>query len=172
MTWHVTKAGFASLTSRAAWQRLAQGFAILFMLTHQAWAGIVCHCQKENDAQQGSQISHACCLAMHHSGSAVSTEQAGESTQTSCPEEGALDTDDQYPDGQSGILPQGAMVCCHEAPQAEKNAMISLQQPAPVVNIQPLVSHDGQSVSDFIPYNFHQLYRTRPLYLSFSCFLI
>jgi len=167
----VTKAGFASLTSRAAWQRLAQGIAILFMLTHQAWAGIVCHCQKENNAQQGLQIAHACCFA-HHSGSAVSIEQAGESTQTSCPKEEALDTNHQCSDDQSGTLPQGAMVCCHEAPQAEKNAAISLQQPVPVVSIQPLVSHDGQSVSDFIPYNFHQLYRTRPLYLSFSCFLI
>ncbi len=172
MTWQVTKAGFASLTSRAAWQRLAQGIAILFMLTHQAWAGIVCHCQNENDAQQGSQIAHACCLAAHHSGSAVSTEQAGETTQASYSEEGALGTDDQCTDNQSGTLPRGAMVCCHDAPQAEQNAIISLQEPAPVVSTQPLVSLDDQSVSDFIHCNFHPLYRTKPLYLSFSCFLI
>lgn len=166
------KTGFVNLTSRVAWRRLAQGVAILFLLTHQAWAGIICLCQNENDAQQDSQMAHACCPAAHHSGSGVSTEEAGESTQTSCPEEGALGIDDQCSDGQSGTLLQGAMVCCHETPQAEKNAAISLQQPAPVVNTQPLVSHDDQSVSDFIPYKLHQLYRTPPLYLSFCCFLI
>lgn len=166
MNWQVTKAGFANLTSRVAWRRLAQGIAILFLLTHQAWAGIICHCQNENNAQQGSQIDHACCPAGQHSGSAVSTEQAG------CPEEGALDTDDQCSDGQSGTLLQGAMVCCHEAPQAEQNTAISLQAPAPVVSNQPLVSIDDQPISDFIPYKLHQLYRTPPLYLSFCCFLI
>ena len=168
MTWQVTKTGFASLTSRAAWRRLAQGIAILFMLTHQAWAGIVCHCLREDDAQ----MVPACCLAAHHSGSAVSTEQAGEATQASCSEDGALGTDDRCSDDQSGTLPQGAMVCCHDAPQAEQNATISLQEPAPVISTQSLVSFDGQSVPVFIHYNFHQLYRTQPLYLSFSCFLI
>ena len=172
MTWQMTKIGFASLTSRGAWRRLAQGIAILFMLTHQAWAGMVCHCQNENDAQQSSQIAHACCLAAHHSGSAVSAEQAGEATQASRLEEGALGTDDRCSDDQSGTLSQGAMVCCHDAPQAEQNATISLQAPAPVVSTQSLVSLDGQAVPVFIHYNFHQLYRTPPLYLSFCSFLI
>ena len=153
------------MTSRTAWRRLAQGIAILFLLTHQGWDGIVCHCRQEDDAQ----MAHACCLAAHHSGSAVSTEQMGEVTHESapCSEEGAPGNDDQF-----GALPQSAMVCCHDAPQAEQNAAISLQETAPVVSTQPLVSLYSSSDGVFIPYQFHQLYRTRPLYLSISCLLI
>jgi hypothetical protein len=170
MMWQVTKVGFASLTSRVAWRKLAQGIAILFLFTHQAWAGIVCHCQHEN----GAQMSHACCRAEHHSGSAVNIEQVGETSHSpvSCSEAGAPGIESQSSINQFGALSQSAMICCHDALQAEQNATISLKEPAPVIGTQPLVSPGSQAGTVFIHYNFHQLYRTRPLYLSFSCLLI
>jgi hypothetical protein len=73
---------------------------------------------------------------------------------------------------QSGSLPHSAMVCCHDTPQAEQNAAISRHKNSEFVNVQPLVSVGGLLDPVFIPYKSHQFYRTRPLYLSLSCFLI
>jgi len=168
--WQVTKAGFASLTSRVAWRRLAHGVAIVFFLTHQAWAGVICHCQHENGAQQGLQIAHAFCLSAHHPGSASSTQQAGETSHlsASCSEEGAPGTDDQL-----GALPQSAMVCCHPAPQAEVQGItIPLQDPESIVTTQQFVSLDALAVSVPTYQNSDQPHYTRPLYLSLSCLLI
>lgn len=170
MTWQVAKTGFATLTSRFFWRGLAQGIAILFVFTQQAWADIVCHCQHENEVRQVSQMAHACCRTRHHSEQAVGTEHASEATNspTSCSEERELGTDDQ-----SGALSQGTMVCCYATPQAEaQGSTVPLQDPVPVINAQPLLYPGASAVSTPIYHNFHQLNRTRPLYLSFSCFLI
>ena len=168
----VAKARFAPLTSRTTWRRLAQGVAILLLLTHQAWAGVVCICQHNDGLQQAAQMAHVCSAARHHSD--VRAEHTGEVADSSAAysEEGAPGTDDRCSGNQSCTLLQGAMVCCPDVPQAEQNATISLQKPAPVISNRSLVSIKGQSVPVFIHYNFHQLYRTQPLYLSFSCFLI
>jgi len=169
LTRQVTKAGFASLTSRVAWRRRAHGIAIGVLLTHQAWAGIICHCQHENGAQQDSQIAHACCVSAHHSDSAT-TEQAGETAHlsTSCSEEGVPGTDDQL-----GALPQGALVCCRASPRAEAQGItIPSQDSESIVTTQQFVSFDALAVSVPTYQNSHQPHRTRPLYLSFSCFLI
>ena len=166
LTRQVTKAGFASLTSRFIWRRLAQGIAIMFLLTQPAWAGIGCHCQHENEAQQVSQMAHACCPTGHHSGHAVGTEHASEATNSpaSCSEEGEISSDDQL---------GTTMVCCHATPQSEAQGVtIPSQDPVPVINAQPLVCPGAPAVSTPTYHNFHQLNRTRPLYLSFSCFLI
>jgi hypothetical protein len=172
LMWRVTKAGFASLTSQVAWRRLAHGVAILFLFTHQGWTGIVCDFHHEGDAQHVSQMAHAC--FSHHSGSAVSAEHANEAVHSSasCSEEGAPGTAGQRSDDQLDTLLQGAAMCCHAAPQTEQNATLSAQVPGPVVSTQPLGSLDGQSVSVPARHNYPQLYPTRPLYLSFSCFLI
>lgn len=176
LTWQKAKTGFAYLTSRDAWRRLAQGMAIVFLLTHQAWGGIICHCQHEDSTQQISQTAHACCHDGHHSGVAEGVPSVSEPVHSpaSCSEESTPGSAvGQRSEGQLGALPQGEMVCCQAAPQAEVQGItIPSQDPVPVINTQPSVKLAAPAA--FVPtyQNFHQLHRARPLYLSISCFLI
>lgn len=63
-------------------------------------------------------------------------------------------------------------MCCNAAPQSELQITISSQEPEPVVCPQAPGSADILAVSAHRYHNFRQLHRTRPLYLSLSCFLI
>lgn len=150
--------------------------AIVFLLTHQAWGGIICHCQHENSSQQISQSAHACCHEGHHSGVAEGTQPVSEQAHSSasCSEERAPGSAaDRESEGQLGALPQGEMVCCHAAPQAEVQGItIPSQDPVSAINTQPSVKLAAPAA--FVPtyQDFHQLHRARPLYLSISCFLI
>lgn len=172
----MAKTGFAYLTSRAAWRRLVQGMAIVFLLTHQAWGGIICHCQHEDRTHRISQTAHACCHDGHHSGVAEGAQSFGEPTHSpaSCSEESTPGSaTDCESEGQLGAAPQGEMVCCHAAPQAEVQGITTpSQDPVPAINTQPSVKHAAPAAFAPTYQNFHQLRHARPLYLSISCFLI
>jgi hypothetical protein len=172
LTWQVRKTRFAALTDRAAWRRLVRGIALLFLLTHQAWAGIICHCEPDDAAQ----MAHACCLAAQHSDPAVNNEPANEAVHSpaACAEKGAPGTDNRPSDDQLCTTPQIATACCHAAPSAEVQGITTpSKNTESVVSTQPLVNLDAQAVSAALyQQNSHQPHRTRPLYLSFSCFLI
>lgn len=170
--WPVTKAGFSSLTSRVAWWRLTRWLVVLCLFTQQAWAGIVCNCQHDNDTQ----MTHACCPTAHQSDSAASAEQASEATHSSssCSGAGAPGAEKQPAEEQLGAAPQVAMLCCHATPPAEVQGLTTpAPHPTAIVSAQPLINLDALPVSvSTYQQNSHQPHRTRPLYLSISCFLI
>src|SRR5262245_22890270 len=119
----MAKVVFGSKTSRNAWLRLTRGITIVFLLTHQTWAGILCHCLYENTAQHASQMAHSCCPLAHHSSSGTSTECAGESADSSPTEELTPGADHQLCGNQFGALSQNVRACCHSAPQTDAQEM-------------------------------------------------
>src|SRR5262249_25519024 len=171
----ITKARFAALTGPVARRRLACGIVILFLLMHQAWAGIVCQCHHEESAQQASQMAHSCCQASRHSGSVMGTDCGCEAAHSSpsCGEEGGAGIENQHAGDQFGALAQGVTACCHSAPQTDAQEItIPLQDHMPVINTRLLIDFEATASFATTHLNFHQLCCTRPLYLSFSCFLI
>lgn len=171
MTWQAAKAGFSLDISQIDWRRLVQVIALLFLLTQQAWAGLLCHCQHEDEGQ----MSHACCLTAHHCASAEAAECAGEPAhaESSCADE-TESADQILSADNSCTAPQPAMAncCCDAAPQTEPQAITSVRESVPVDSHQSFVSIEWQIASATMYYNPHPPNRTRPLYLSFRCFLI
>lgn len=176
MTWQKAKTGIAYLTSRFAWRRLVRSMAIVFLLTHQAWGGIICHCQHEDSTPQVSQSAHACSPEGHHSGVGEGAQPVSEQAPStaSCSEERVPGSAaDRESEEQLGALSQGEMVCRHAALQAEVQGItIPSQDPVPVINTHLPVKLAAPAA--FVPtyQDIHQLHRARPLYLSISCFLI
>lgn len=175
MTWQMAKAGFASLTRRVGWRRLAQGVVILFLLTHQAWAGAICHCQGENGSEQDLQMAHACCAAAHHADFHENQEQAAEIALTPATGSGERThaTDGQHLDYGCNELESAAIECCQaESQLAVQGISIPSQNTESIVISPAFVSLGALTISIPIHQNAYLPHRTRPLYLSFSCLLI
>ena len=172
MTWQTAKAGFSLSTGQIAWRRLAKVIALTLLLTQQAWAGLICHCQQQND--DAAQMSHACCSTSHHCPFAQAAESARESADSdnSGAEEAGPDDALLTPAKACGAAQPLITICCQDTPQTEQQALTSTQGPVSVAHHQSLISSGWQTNQNSTFYNQQQPTHTRPLYLSLSCFLI
>ncbi len=137
--------------------------AILLSLlfTHQAWAGIICHCVIETESQ------HACCQTAHQSQPPVETD-ADTHHSTHC-----SDKSEPSSSNQRDSAPQGEEGCCYLSPQAEARTVeISLLNPVPVEEVPPDFDVAGlrTSATGYIRVLKPRL--SRPLYLTHSALLI
>jgi hypothetical protein len=138
-----------------------RGILLSLLFTHQAWAGITCHCALKSESQ------HVCCQTAHHS---PSLEGADADTRHSTPCSGESEP---LPDDQRKVAQQGEKACCYVSPQAEgRTVEFSLSNPAPVDTV-PTVFVDTwlkTSSTECIPILKPPL--SRPLYLIHSSLLI
>ena len=173
--WQMGKEEVAGTTSRDTWRRLVQGIAIFFLLTSQAWADITCNCRQESIAQHASQIAHSCCPSTHRS-SSDRNEECADRSGYSLPiftAEEAPGANNQSCSNEFVDLSQNTRTCCQSSPQSDAQEMtILLQDPVQVISARLPINLDTASSFEFTYRDFHQHCHARPLYLSFSCFLI
>lgn len=163
MLWQMAKAGFASTTGWVAWRRLAAGIALLLLLAQPTWAGIICGCRER------SQMARDC----RRADPVTVLEAAIEETRlpADSPGEGGSGIDEHCPGDLFGALLQAA--CCHSDSQTEWQGVTTQLQDQPLVaGTRPSVGLEIAAGSGLSLHEFHQLYRIRPLYQSFSCWLI
>ena len=138
-----------------------RGILLSLLFTHQAWAGIICHCALKSESQ------HVCCQTAHHSPSLAGAEA---DTRHSTPCSGESE---QLPGDQRKGAPQGEEACCYVSPQAEgRTVEVSLLNPAPVDEVPTVfdVTWLKTSSTECIPILKPPL--SRQLYLIHSSLLI
>ncbi len=146
---------------QALWAGLMRGILLSLLFTHQAWAGIICHCALKSESQ------HVCCQTAHHSPSLAGAD-ADMRHSTPCSDEG-----EPLPDDQRKGAPQGEEACCYLSPQAELRTIeVSLSNHAPVVDVSQVFDITGLKISttECVPILKPPL--SRPLYLTHSSLLI
>jgi hypothetical protein len=163
LTRRVAKTSYTS--SKAARQAprsaLMRGILLSLLLTHQAWAGVICHCVLESESLR------ACCQTDHYS-PPMAGANADTRHSTPCPGEG-----EPLPDDQRNGAPQGEEACCYVSPQAEGRMVeVSLLDPPPVDEVPTVFDVTGlrTSTTQCVPILKPPL--SRPLYLIHSSLLI
>ncbi len=163
LTRRVTKTGYtSSKASRQALQSaLMRGILLSLLFTHQAWAGIICHCALKSESQ------HACCQTAHRS---LRLTGADADIHHSSP---CSDESEPLPDDQRKGAPQGEEACCYVSRQAEARTVeISLLNPAPVEEGPPDFDVTGLKASTTECIRVLKPRLSRPLYLIHSSLLI
>jgi hypothetical protein len=138
-----------------------RGILLSLLFTHQAWAGIICHCALKSESH------HVCCQTAHHSPSLEGAD-ADMGHSTPCSYEG-----EPLPDDQRNGAPQGEEACCYVSPQAEgRTVEVSLSNHAPVEDVSHILNVTGlkTSTTECVPTLKTPL--SRPLYLTHSSLLI
>jgi hypothetical protein len=138
-----------------------RGILLSLLFTHQAWAGIICHCALKSESQ------HACCQTAHQS---LPLAGADADIRHSTPCSGGSEP---LPDDQRKGAPQGEEACCYVSPQAEaRTDEVSLLNPPPVEEVPPVFDVTGlkTSTTECIPILKPPF--SRPLYLIHSSLLI
>jgi hypothetical protein len=163
LTRRVKKTDYTSskASRRAPGSALMRGILLSLLLTHQAWAVIICHCVLESESQ------HACCQTDHYS-LPMAGANADTRHSTPCPGEG-----EPLPDGQRNGAPQGEEACCYVSPQVEgRTVEVSLLGPPPVDDVPTVFDVTGlrTSTAHCVPILKPSL--SRPLYLIHSSLLI
>jgi hypothetical protein len=163
LTRRVRKTGYTSskASRQAPWSALMRGILLSLLFTHQAWAGIICHCALKSESQ------HVCCQTTHHSPSLAGAD-ADMRHSTPCSDEGK-----PLPDDQRKGAPKGEEACCYFSPQAEgRTVEVSLSNHAPVEDVSQIFDVTGlkTSITEGVPILKPPL--SRPLYLTHSSLLI
>jgi len=137
------------------------GILLSLLFTHQAWAGIICHCALKSESQ------HFCCQTAHHSPSSTGAE-ANIRHSTPCSDEG-----EPLPDDQRNGAPQGEEACCYVSPQAEgRTVEVLLLNHAPVEDVSQVFDGTGLKTSTTECISILKPPLSRPLYLIHSSLLI
>jgi hypothetical protein len=159
----MTKPGDTSSKAfrRPRWSALMRGILLSLLFTHQAWAGIICHCALKSESQ------HVCCQTAHHSPSLAGAD-ADMRQSTPCSDEGK-----PLPDDQRNGVPQGEEACCYLSPQAEgRTVEVSLSNHAPVEDVSQIFDVTGLKISTIECVPILKPPFSRPLYLTHSSLLI
>jgi hypothetical protein len=138
-----------------------RGILLSLLFTHQAWAGIICHCALKGESQ------HVCCQTAHHSPSLAGAD-ADINHSTPCSDEGK-----PLPGDQRKGAPQGEETCCYVSPQTEGRTIeVSLSNLAPVEDVSQVFDVTRLKIftTEYIPILKPPL--SRPLYLTHSSLLI
>jgi hypothetical protein len=159
----VRKTGYTSskASRQAPRSALMRGIMLSLLFTHQAWAGIICHCALKSESQ------HVCCQTTHHSPSLAGAD-ADIRHSTPCSDEG-----EPLPDDQRKGAPQGEEACCYVSSRAEgRTVEVSLLNHAPVEDVSRVFDVTGLKISttECVPILKPPL--SRPLYLTHSSLLI
>jgi hypothetical protein len=163
LTRRVIKTGFCSskASRQAPRSALMRGILLSLLFTHQAWAGIICHCALESESQ------HSCYQTAHHSSSSAGAD-ADIRHSTPCSDGG-----EPLPDDQWRVAPQGEEACCYVSPQAEgRTVEVSLLNHAPVENVSQVFDVTGLKTSTTECISILKPPLSRPLYLIHSSLLI
>lgn len=162
MTWQKAQTGIAFI--HTPWRVWIRGFALLLLLTHQPWTGVICAFTYQDD-------SHAGCSATQRNSITVEARQEASDAHTSshCASEEA-----SVPADEIDHSPQNALAYCSGAPQADAlGVAVSSPKPTPVENSAPPVHTVAQKNSTpALTGAIHPQRRQRPIYLSLSCWLI
>jgi len=158
------KAQIGTALIRATMRALMRGVVLLLLFTHQSWASIICGCNHSDESD------HACCHTAQHDNPAVEAHRQGSDVHSSSHCAGE---EMPAPDTQFDNSPQSAMMCCHSSPQTDAQGVaVTSANPAPVENTPPLIHIGAQTIAAPVSINIHPQRHKRPLYLSFSCWLI
>lgn len=155
---------------RTARRAMARGFALLLFLTHPSWAGVICHCNYQQEFQ------HSGCHASQQTNLMTGQRQEDTNSYNSphCASE-----EEAVSNVQLDNLSLSAMACCDVAPQADiPGVAVSSSSSTSVKNAPPPIHSGAQTTSAPAPINVHperhkwpQRHK-RPIYLSLSCWLI
>jgi hypothetical protein len=162
LNWQKAQTGTAFI--HAPWRALMRGFALLLLLTHQPWAGVICAFTYQDDSHAG------CSAAQRKDITAEARQEVSDShTSSHCASEEA-----PVPVAEFDNSPQNALACCSGAPQADALAVaVSSPKPMPVENAPPPIHTGAQkNPTPALTGAIHPQRRQRPIYLSLSCWLI
>lgn len=159
-----TKTGFTF--SRFSCRMLMRGAMFLLLITHQALAGIVCHCLSESESRQaGCQIGRRSerTARAYHGG-----EESGNLSPRRCTDSRTQGSDDEL-----SRNPQGTERCFRSLPQISVGIIApSLPIAVSAEGTLPLLSLPVQAAGTPEDLEILQPPRSRPLYLEHSSLLI
>jgi hypothetical protein len=157
--WQEAQIGTAFI--RATSRALMRGIALLLLLTHSSWAGIICSCSHQDE------FEHSCCYTAQHDDKTIEAGQEADTHSSHC-------TIEEMPaPAQLDNQPQSVTVCCYPGQQASAQTIaISSTKELSVENTQLPIQIGAQAVIASESIYIYPHRHSRPLYLAFSCWLI